>query len=229
MTNLVIITSVIDTPNKPYSYTQTRSVFSRKERFDQTKKTIESIRKKIPNSDILIVECSDFSEEKEQLDYFKTNTDYFLNLWDKKELHSNIFGISKALGEGTLTIKAIDYIKDNKLTNYDNYFKISGRYFINDNFHIENYQNNETIFNKPNDINIIQTICYKIYKDHLDFLYKFLSENVNKMRQNIFFGYEELFMEFFKHLSEKTTKIKVLNRMDQFSGFVSVDGTRINL
>ena len=44
MKNIVLITSVIDTPKKPLSYCETRSVFNRKERFEQTKQTIESVK-----------------------------------------------------------------------------------------------------------------------------------------------------------------------------------------
>ena len=49
MNNLVLITSVIKTPNKPLSYINTRSIYTHEERFEQTKKTIQSIREKIPN------------------------------------------------------------------------------------------------------------------------------------------------------------------------------------
>ena len=39
MNNLVLITSVICTTNKPLSYTNNRSVYSHVERFEQTKKS----------------------------------------------------------------------------------------------------------------------------------------------------------------------------------------------
>ena len=64
MDSFVLITSVINTPNTPLSYTNTRSVFSRQDRFEQTKKTIKSVREKLSNSKIIIVECSDFNEEE---------------------------------------------------------------------------------------------------------------------------------------------------------------------
>ena len=48
MSNLVLITSVINTPNLPLSYSKVRSVFTREERFEQTKKTVESIKKTYP-------------------------------------------------------------------------------------------------------------------------------------------------------------------------------------
>jgi hypothetical protein len=82
MANLVLITSIVNTPNKPLSYTNTRSVFSRKERFEQTKLTIQSIKNKIPNNKILLVECSDFNEEEKL--YFEKECDYILNLWNNK-------------------------------------------------------------------------------------------------------------------------------------------------
>jgi len=62
MINLVLITSIVNTPNLPLSYTKTRSVFTTEERFTQTKKTILSVKEKIPNCKILIVECSKLSE-----------------------------------------------------------------------------------------------------------------------------------------------------------------------
>ena len=43
--NIVLITSVINPPNKPLSYVKNRSVFTEDERFEQTKKTIKSINK----------------------------------------------------------------------------------------------------------------------------------------------------------------------------------------
>lgn len=63
--NIVLITSLINTPtNIPWSYSETRSVFNREERFEQTKQTIKSIKERISNYKILIVECTDFIEEE---------------------------------------------------------------------------------------------------------------------------------------------------------------------
>ena len=111
MNNLVLITSVINTPNKPLSYSNVRSVFTREERYEQTKKTINSIKEKIPDCKLMIVECTDFTEEEKV--YFEKECDYVLNLWERKELHPKIFGIGKALGEGTMTIEALKYIIEN--------------------------------------------------------------------------------------------------------------------
>ena len=69
MNNLVLITSVINTPDKPLSYSKVRSVFTREERYEQTKKTIQSIKENIPDYKIMIVECTDFTEEEKS--YFE--------------------------------------------------------------------------------------------------------------------------------------------------------------
>lgn len=64
MNNIFLITSVINTPHKPLSYSKIMSVFTREERCNDTKETIKSIKEKIPNCKIMIVECSYFSEEE---------------------------------------------------------------------------------------------------------------------------------------------------------------------
>ena len=176
MDSFVLITSVINTPNTPLSYTNTRSVFSRQDRFEQTKKTIKSVREKLSNSKIIIVECSDFNEEENN--YFKENCDYILNLWNKKELHNYIFGPSKSLGEGTMTIEALKYIEELNLE-YQYLYKISGRYWLNENFKVENIQNN--IFKRINkNENNVFTALYKIDKKTVEKLVFFLINNIEK-------------------------------------------------
>ena len=73
----------LNTPKIPLSYSNVRSVFTREERYEQTKKTIQSIKEKIPNCKIMIVECTDFT--KVEKEYFEKECDYVLNLWDRKE------------------------------------------------------------------------------------------------------------------------------------------------
>ena len=216
MSNLVLITSIINTPNKPLSYTNTRSVFSRKERFEQTKLTIQSIKAKIPNNKILLVECSDFNEEEKL--YFEKECDYILNLWDKKELHNNLFGISKALGEGTQTIEAFKYIKENNIC-YTNLFKISGRYWFNDKFDYTTFNNNSLVFLNVYDGHA-STNVYKIPNNMQEVLYYFLINNYNAMKSCI--GYEALFSYFLKSINyDNLIKIHSIG----VSGFIAVNGT----
>lgn len=216
MDNLILITSVINTPNTPLSYTNTRSVFSRQDRFEQTKKTIQSVKEKLSNSKIIIVECSNFNEEENN--YFKENCDYILNLWNKKELHNYIFGPSKSLGEGTMTIEALKYIEELNLE-YQYLYKISGRYWLNENFKIENIQNN--IFKRINkNENNVFTALYKIDKKTVEKLVFFLINNIENMKKCI--GYEVLMSHFVKNIDK--TMVDIIG----LSGFVTVCGSEYN-
>ena len=216
---LFIITSVIDTPNIPLNYSKIRSVFTRDERFEQTKKTISSIKEKIPEAKLMIIECSNYETNKEQLDYLKENTDYFLNLWENEELHKFIFNQSKSLAEGVMTIELINYIINNNLL-FDNYAKISGRYYLNDKFNLN--LNNE----KP----IIATIwfdnyaslLYKLNYKYLILLKEHLISNINKMIEC--YSYELIFKEFFFKYYDDVDK----QPLDGVSGYITVDGKKFN-
>lgn len=216
---LFIITSVIDTPNIPLSYSAIRSIYTRDERFEQTKKTISSIKEKIPEAKLMIVECSNYETNKEQLDYLIDNSDYFFNLWDNQELHKYIFGTSKALAEGMMTIELINYINNNNII-FDNYAKISGRYYLNDNFNI----------NLNNDKPIIATIwlenytslLYKINYKYLFLLKEHLISYLNKMIE--FYSFELIFRDFFLKYSDDVEK----QSLEGVSGNITVDGTKFN-
>ncbi|MEI7509058.1 MAG: hypothetical protein WCJ62_06295, partial [Flavobacterium sp.] len=142
MKKLVLITSVINTPNTPLSYINSRSIYTKDQRFEQTKKTILTIKEKIPNVEIFIVECSDLNEYEET--FFKQNSNYFLNLHCFEPIRNNVYGISKSLGEGTMTYHALEYIHKNNI-NYDNLIKISGRYLLSDNFVFNNFDNESIV------------------------------------------------------------------------------------
>jgi hypothetical protein len=215
MSELVLITSIINTPNKPLSYTNTRSVFSRKERFEQTKLTIQSIKNKIPNNKILIVECSDFTEEEKI--YFEKECDYILNLWNNTELHSDIFGLSKALGEGTLTMQGFRYINENNIR-YANLFKISGRYWLNDKFDYNIFNNQSLIFKIP-DGGSICVVLYKIPNYIQEPLDTFLKANYFNMKNCI--CYEELILNFLKSIDHKN--ILLFDKLG-VSGYFAVHG-----
>lgn len=216
MKNLVLITSVINTPNTPnisLNNILPRSIYTREERFKHTKETIISIKKFIPNPIILLVECSDFTDEEYM--YFYSNCDYILNLWDNLSLHSSIFGLSKSLGEGTMTIEALKLIIKHNLQ-FDNLFKISGRYYLTTNFNYGNYNNNNNVFKKIDDnLENILTVFYKIPFNNINTLLNFLLLHINDMKN--FIGYEILFGLFINELNN-------INFIDTIGieGFVSV-------
>lgn len=216
---LFIITSVIDTPNIPLSYSTVRSVFSRDERFEQTKKTISSIKEKIPEAKLMIVECSNYETNKEQLDYLIDNSDYFFNLWDKQELHKYIFGTSKALAEGMMTIELINYINNNNII-FDNYAKISGRYYLNDNFNI-NLNNDKPIIATLSNNNYT-SLLYKLNYKYLILLKEQLISYLNKMIEC--YSFELIFKDFFFKYSDDVEE----HSTNCVSGYVTVNGEKYN-
>jgi hypothetical protein len=214
MDNLVLITSVICTPNTPLSYISTRSVYTHDERFEQTKKTIETIKQKIPNSKILIVECSNLNEE--QNEYLKNNVDYFINIINDCDKCNNIYSKSKSLGEGTMTLYAIKYIIDNNIE-FKKLIKISGRYWLSENFDNNKFINNDIVIKYIDDnIDNVFTALYQLPRESIMNLKTFLENKFTEMNNCV--GYEVLFANFIK--SEKGIIIN-LNPIG-LEGYVSV-------
>ena len=214
MNNLVLITSVICTTNKPLSYINTRSIYSHEERFEQTKKTIQTIREKIPNSKIFIVECSNLNEE--MTNYLIKNSDYFLNLYNNEQIRNNTSHISKSLGEGTMTLCALKFIIQNNIE-FENLIKISGRYWLSEKFDYNKFNNNDIVIkyienNKDNAF----TALYKLPKSSCVNFMTFLESKFNDMINCI--GFEILFAIFIK----TENKQKIILEPIGLAGYVSV-------
>lgn len=215
MDNLVLITSIIKVSNLPLSYTNVRSVYSHNERYEQTKQTIQSIKEKIPNSKIILVECSDLSSEEQE--YLKNNVTYFINLINNQNDVENIYSPSKSLGEGTMTMRAIEFILNNKIE-FDNFFKLTGRYWLSSNFLYKNFENDKNVIHYiNNDINNVATSLYKLKYQSLELFYIFLCNNIHLMKKCI--GYEVLFALFLKQIDTN-----MILHMDKIgvNGFISV-------
>jgi hypothetical protein len=168
-----------------------------------------------------LIECSNLNEEQE--DYLKKNTDYFLNLINEPKKVKNVYSKSKSLGEGTITIEAIDYIKNNNIL-FDNFFKISGRYWLSENFNYTNFVNEDIIVhNINNDVNNTCTSLYKLNKINIIDFYNFLISNMNLMFQCI--GYEVLFAIFLN--LPKNNKVIHMNKIG-VNGYISVSNDFID-
>ena len=214
MNDLVLITSVICTTNKPLSYINTRSIYSHEERFEQTKKTIQTIREKIPNSKIFIVECSNLTDDMNN--YLVEKSDYFLNLYPDEKIRNNTTGLSKSLGEGTMTLCALKYIINNNIE-FENLIKISGRYWLSEKFNYTNFNNNDIVIkyienNKHNAF----TALYKLPKASVVNFIKFLENRINDMINCI--GFEILFANFIQYENFNIINVNPIG----LDGYVSV-------
>lgn len=199
--NITLIPSIIDTPNKPLSYNSVRSVYTKQERFEQTKATIESVRSRIPNNTIIVIECSPLSQEENL--YFVEHTDIFINLYDlsDKSYIEKIHSQSKSMGEGTMTICALEYLLTHNIE-YDTLYKLSGRYKLTDKFSYDRYNNNNSAMVQYYcDKECASTILYKLHRVQSLQWYTFL-QNANHYFVNCY-GYENIFAMFLKELERQ--------------------------
>lgn len=161
MKTKVLIISVIDFPNKKLSYSHSRSVFSPKERLEQVKKTVNSIKDKLLESEIYLIEAGNKNYESEfkytNLNYIYCGNKYFI----KKAISSPY----KAIGEIFSLLYGIKNIsKENEPFLI---FKISGRYFLNDNFDINKWSIKK--FNFKEAVGTYSTRLYLLPSKYLSF------------------------------------------------------------
>ena len=134
-----IITSVIyPKPGKQVQYNGIRSIFSPEERAEQTLRTVESIRLKVPGAKIILVE----SGLQEILPYeLAKKVDQYSYVGNKKLVRWSCDSKQKSLGEIMMLYYAMKKFKFPA----DFYFKISGRYFLNEEFNLRDWEEGELV------------------------------------------------------------------------------------
>jgi hypothetical protein len=169
--NIVIITSKIYTSKNKLSYIANRSIYTYQERFNQTLKTIETIKNKIPNYYIILIDNSIFPQN--EFNKLNNSVDKFINITNNDKLNYYTDEcIYKGYGELAQLYNILDILKNIDF-NINNIFKISGRYLISNNFKYTIYDNDKNIFKINNNIKnrkYIYTCFYKIkyLKDFID-------------------------------------------------------------
>jgi hypothetical protein len=128
------------------------SYYSEQERFEQTLETIESIKEKVEDPYIVIFECSRVKISDEHQKILEEKCDLFLDLSKDKSmeiLYSNLDNFSsgvvfgKSLLETNGFFNCLNYIGENNLfTDTTRIFKLTGRYVLNDDFQIKDYESN---------------------------------------------------------------------------------------
>lgn len=177
--HLVIITSVIN-PKK------CNSIYSQNERFEQLLNTINSINKKIPNPYIVILEGSKYTETME-ISILTLGANIF---------YINVDNYDKQYGECNLLKSFLTSSFFNKLKSYNilTINKISGRYYLTDNF-IFNYDNDTcTCLLVPPEktwsaYGVINTRFYSIPYKYLNYFVN----GINKCSQKLFIDIEHSF------------------------------------
>lgn len=126
------------------------SAYDEQQRFEQTLETIECIRKKVPNSYVVLFECSSKSIDENQKDILKEKTDLFLEFYEEPviqaiyenlEARPELITYGKSLLETRGLLNTLYVIqKHNLFSDSQRVFKLTGRYLLNDDFNIEDYQ-----------------------------------------------------------------------------------------
>ena len=178
MKNCVLITSVIEPDTAPLDYSPTRSVYTPQERYDQTLLTIESVKKHIPDTDVVIVECSPPGGMLESL---ASSVTALINLYPNDTVRKSLY---KGLSEAVMLEAGLSFLVGKP---YKNIFKITGRYQLNEQFNYSLWDNDHIIA-LTTDIygrleGSVHTFLYKIPGRKLEKLIKHYSDMV--LTQNI--------------------------------------------
>jgi hypothetical protein len=122
------------------------SKYSPAERVEQTLKTVESVRKYIPNAVICMTDCSVPGIDKATQDALTADVDNFVNLskdpnvnWIQQNIQHQ--DTVKNLTELVVVGKFFKVATEHKWFNdCDRVFKVSGRYWLTDKFDITRYE-----------------------------------------------------------------------------------------
>ena len=123
----------------------------------------------------------------------------------------------------------LNYILQNKI-DFDCFYKISGRYWLDENFNYETYENN-LIFRVNN--NLVATVFYKLSNKHTHMWLEYLKNSNNEFEkctcyETIFgkFVYDIIYLKDDNKVSQDLIKI---NNKQGISGYVTVCGTYISI
>lgn len=116
-------------------------------RLTQTKETIDSIKKHVPDAKIILLEMSAIPLTDDQKNTLISMVDNFLDFTSDPAVidlfHStDNWDVVKNVTEVMCFMQALDKLKNSDaFVGIDRVFKLSGRYHLNENFNIEYYKN----------------------------------------------------------------------------------------
>ena len=200
----MMVLSTIAPVSAALNYGGTRSIYSADERLAQTVKTVESVRKYLPDADILVCDNSEKLPEKTEQSLIKAGATYFNNE------HTNLANSPhKAIGEAQCSTAAYKFLATKGLLNtYTLFLKLSGRYCLNDEFQLENFSNfpdNKTTFTFLHPIpDAVSTVLYSFKGESLQ-EWKSMVDAITKSGSTA--GYERLIF------SATQGKSKYINRL----------------
>lgn len=177
---LILISSVIHI-NPNFSK---RSVYTSQERFEQTVKQLESIKEKIPNAQVFLLECSELTF-REMEKFSKLANKVILFSKDSTVYYHAHEDANKNNTEIHLFLKIIDMMRfHNKYSTH--IAKISGRYSINDNFDEKKFFSDKSVFRVVpktwNNKKAIESIFFCVEKGYIHKFTMMLEETLYAIR-----------------------------------------------
>jgi hypothetical protein len=154
MTDVFIVTSVIHTGTRAWSYTPVRSLFTPEQRLQQTLETIRSIRRCVPGSIIVLVEGGE-----KCYDELTRIVDHVVDAHNNPDtvrfcLESN----NKGLGDAWLLLCGLQFVRET-CANVRFVFKLSGRYRLNGQFRLDRFVLDRPTFRRVKGAGCI-TFCF---------------------------------------------------------------------
>lgn len=164
--DLFIVTSVIHTGTTPWSYTETRSLFSPELRLQQTLETFASIRRFCPGAKIVLVEGGPLSEAERGV--LSSESDWFVDAHTKEGTRQYCLESGKkGLGDVWLLSVGLDFVRTSVPEQPRLVFKMSGRYRLNEQFNIANISDSVPTFRRFSETGCI-TFCFAVPGHMLD-------------------------------------------------------------
>jgi hypothetical protein len=120
-------------------------VYKPDQRLEQTIETINSIRARVPDAGIVIMECTGVSPTEEQENTLRENCDYYLDYTRDPTVQAlyastDNWDIVKNGTEIMCFGRALELLeKNNVVADYDRIYKMSGRYVLNETFNADMY------------------------------------------------------------------------------------------
>lgn len=129
MTNWFLITSAM---NVDYG------IYSLQDKYEQTCLTVSSIRKYCSDAKIVLLEASPSRISDDRLNHLREITDMYIDFSDDPVIHSmhNSLHVGAVKSPGEAYILGSFLSVQNFIKVDDRVFKISGRYFLNDDFNL---------------------------------------------------------------------------------------------
>lgn len=167
---IFLITSIIYTSSNPLFGNTIRSIFTGEERLVQTIETLKTVREKVPDAYIIFAEGSSLNPEDISKLYQYIDLIILFSESETAKYHCNS-SENKSIGEVYLLSTIISRIEKFPF-NY--LIKLSGRYYLNDNFNLNNLLK-KSISGQVIDDECVLTVCYSVHKD-----------TINDFKENLF-------------------------------------------